>query len=222
MPVSVSSSTWRNDSLAPPYATRGALIGVVLMALLSGCASERIVLLPNERIVLLPNQDGSASAVVVKTAGGELVLDKSYSSAEVSQGGRIKSLQQSAELVSTRYSAAISAQPQRPVSYLLYFRSDRVELTAESKPVLKEVQADLKARAAPEITVIGHTDSVSDDAYNDALSLERARAMRNLLIAEGISADHLTVAGRGKREPLVQTAEQVREPRNRRVEIFVR
>ena len=214
MPVSFSSCTWRNDSLATPYAKRGVLIGVVLIAVLSGCASERIV--------LLPNQDGSASAVVVKTADGELVLDKSYSSAEVSQGGRIKSLQQSAESVSTRYSAAISAQPQRPVSYLLYFRSDRVELTAESKLVLKEVQADLKARAAPEITVIGHTDSVSDDAYNDALSLERAKAMRNLLIAEGISAEHLTVAGRGKREPLVQTAEQVREPRNRRVEIFVR
>ena len=214
MPNSVSSYTWRNDSLMTPNATRLALIGVVLVAVLSGCASERIV--------LLPNQDGSASAVVVKTAGGELVLDKSYSSAEVSQGGRIKSLQQSAESVSTRYSAVIAAQPQRPVSYLLYFRSDKVELTAESKLVLKEVQADLKARAAPEITVIGHTDSVSDDAYNDALSLERAKAMRNLLVAEGISADHLTVAGRGKREPLVQTAEQVREPRNRRVEIFVR
>lgn len=214
MPNSVSSYTWRNDSLMTPNATRLALIGVVLVAVLSGCASERIV--------LLPNQDGSASAVVVKTAGGELVLDKSYSSAEVSQGGRIKSFQQSAESVSTRYSAVIAAQPQRPVSYLLYFRSDKVELTAESKLVLKEVQADLKARAAPEITVIGHTDSVSDDAYNDALSLERAKAMRNLLVAEGISADHLTVAGRGKREPLVQTAEQVREPRNRRVEIFVR
>ena len=214
MPNSVSSYTWRNDSLMTPNATRLALIGVVLVAVLSGCASERIV--------LLPNQDGSASAVVVKTAGGELVLDKSYSSAEVSQGGRIKSFQQSAESVSTRYSAVIAAQPQRPVSYLLYFRSDKVELTTESKLVLKEVQADLKARAAPEITVIGHTDSVSDDAYNDALSLERAKAMRNLLVAEGISADHLTVAGRGKREPLVQTAEQVREPRNRRVEIFVR
>ena len=214
MPNSVSSYTWRNDSLMTPNATRLALIGVVLVAVLSGCASERIV--------LLPNQDGSASAVVVKTAGGELVLDKSYSSAEVSQGGRIKSFQQSAGSVSTRYSAVIAAQPQRPVSYLLYFRSDKVELTAESKLVLKEVQADLKARAAPEITVIGHTDSVSDDAYNDALSLERAKAMRNLLVAEGISADHLTVAGRGKREPLVQTAEQVREPRNRRVEIFVR
>ena len=214
MPNSVSSYTWRNDSLMTPNATRLALIGVVLVAVLSGCASERIV--------LLPNQDASASAVVVKTAGGELVLDKSYSSAEVSQGGRIKSFQQSAESVSTRYSAVIAAQPQRPVSYLLYFRSDKVELTAESKLVLKEVQADLKARAAPEITVIGHTDSVSDDAYNDALSLERAKAMRNLLVAEGISADHLTVAGRGKREPLVQTAEQVREPRNRRVEIFVR
>lgn len=216
MPFSFSSCTLRKGSLALPYARRGALIGVVLIALLSGCASER------ERIVLLPNHDGSAGAVVVKTAGGELVLDKSYSSAEVGQGRRIKSLQQSAESVRTRYSAAISAQPQRPVSYLLYFRSDRVELTAESKLVLKEVQADLKQRAAPEITVIGHTDSVSDDAYNDALSLERAKSMRNLLIAEGISADHLTVAGRGKREPLVPTAEQVREPRNRRVEIFVR
>jgi outer membrane protein OmpA-like peptidoglycan-associated protein len=54
-----------------------------------------------------------------------------------------------------------------------------------------------------------------------ALSLRRADSVRSSLISGGVSADKITVAGRGESEPAVPTADGVREPKNRRVEIIL-
>ncbi len=70
--------------------------------------------------------------------------------------------------------------------------------------------------------MIGHTDRVGTVPYNDALSLRRADRVRNDLVQLGIPSDRITVAGRGEREPIVATEDEVPEPRNRRVEITVR
>jgi hypothetical protein len=60
------------------------------------------------------------------------------------------------------------------------------------------------------------------DAFNDTLSRQRAEVVRRALVARGIAADNIVVVGRGKREPIVATADGVAEARNRRVEILVR
>ena len=73
-----------------------------------------------------------------------------------------------------------------------------------------------------DIMVIGHTDTVGGLAYNDKLSLARAEKLRDMLVGLGIPAERVAAAGRGKREPLVPTEDNVSEPRNRRVEINVR
>ncbi len=176
----------------------------------------------SDRIVLLPNKDGSPSALILKTSKGEKILDKPYAAANVAENGSIKPSEQSAESVKANYSDLLSAQPERPVSYMLYFISGTDELTPQSKVMLEPVKAELKARASPEITAIGHTDTVGKDTDNDILSRERATTMRNLLVTYGVSGEHFAVAGRGERELLVQTADGVDEPRNRRVEINVR
>ncbi len=70
--------------------------------------------------------------------------------------------------------------------------------------------------------VIGHTDTVGTMSYNDQLSLARAERMREMLIELGIAPERIQARGRGKRELLIATPDDVREPRNRRVEINVR
>ncbi len=70
--------------------------------------------------------------------------------------------------------------------------------------------------------MIGHTDTVGGLTYNDKLSLARAERVREMLVALGLSAERIQAAGRGKRELLVNTDDNVSEPRNRRVEINVR
>jgi outer membrane protein OmpA-like peptidoglycan-associated protein len=75
---------------------------------------------------------------------------------------------------------------------------------------------------AAEVTVIGHTDRVGSIESNDALSLQRAQTVRDLILQSGIQPITLEVAGRGEREPLVPTADDVPEAQNRRVEINLR
>lgn len=88
---------------------------------------------------------------------------------------------------------------------LFAFDSDRLT-PAATEQLQKTVQQI--ARGGPgAITVTGHTDSHGDDAYNDALSLRRARAVSAWLSsAGGVAADRLTSEGRGEREPVAPNA----------------
>ncbi|MGH8622218.1 MAG: OmpA family protein, partial [Burkholderiales bacterium] len=120
------------------------------------------------------------------------------------------------------FTHAIAAQPERPTSFLLYFLGDSDEYTAESKDAFEKVFAEVARRKVAEIAVIGHTDRVGPVEYNDTLSLKRAERVRRDFVDRGIPTSAIHVAGRGEREPIVPTADDVSEPRNRRVEINVR
>ena len=160
--------------------------------------------------------------MILRTKAGEQVIDHPYDAISVNQNGTIIPSKESPESVRAHYGVALDAQPKRPKSYIVYFVNGKNEITPESLAVVDEVKSDLKTRGAPEIVVIGHTDRVGKVEDNDNLSLERANVMRDILIADGIPAEHIEVAGRGEREPLVPTDDEVAEPKNRRVEISVR
>jgi outer membrane protein OmpA-like peptidoglycan-associated protein len=70
--------------------------------------------------------------------------------------------------------------------------------------------------------VIGHTDAVGSNPFNDALSQQRAETVRAELIRRGVAPESIQASGRGKRDLLIPTPDGIAEPRNRRVEIFVR
>lgn len=189
------------------------LIGILATVLLGGCASERVV--------LLPSADGRPSALVVSEAGKEVVLDQPYAATLRRQGG-LTPYQSNAAEVEQRFAAALAARPPRPSQYTLYFQAGSNELTAESTAAFAKVKQEIAERPASEVMVIGHTDRVGSLAANDTLSRQRAEALRDLLVAAGVPTAKLEVAGRGEREPLVPTADEVAEAKNRRVEISVR
>jgi outer membrane protein OmpA-like peptidoglycan-associated protein len=193
---------------------RDLLLPLVIVTAV-GCAAK-------DRVVLLPDAEGRTGAVVVKTAQGETVLDKPYQAAEVSNSGRVQTKTLASADVRREFGPALASQPLRPVSFTLYFLLGSMELAPESKPVLEQLKAELARRPAPEITLIGHTDLVASDSINDALSINRAQAVRQAIEQAGIGATWIEVTGRGKREPVVPTEEGIPEPRNRRVEIRVR
>ena len=80
----------------------------------------------------------------------------------------------------------------------------------------------LRERPLPDVLVIGHTDTVGDAEANDRLSAQRAETVKGFLVGIGIPAVRIRTAGRGERELLVPTDDNIEEPRNRRVEINVR
>jgi len=193
-----------------------ASLGLLLLA---GCAKPA----RDDLYVLLPGQDGrSSGAVTVESGGKQAILDQPYEAARVKEPGRVDSGTVTPEQVQQAFGPALAAQPPRPVSFILYFLENRDELTPESKPILAQVIAEIARLPAPEIVVIGHTDRVGTLARNDALSLQRAGRMRDELVKAGVDPAKIRVEGRGEREPLVPTADEVAEPRNRRVEINIR
>jgi outer membrane protein OmpA-like peptidoglycan-associated protein len=189
---------------------------LLVAALLGACASK-----PQGTVVLLPDKDGRDTAVLVKQDGGELLLDKPYAAAQLSAGGPLKA-SSSAEQVKAQFGAALAARPLPPQQFTLYFVEGKDEFTDESKRAFDSVFAEIAKRPVPDVLVIGHTDKVGTDAFNDTLSRQRAEVVRRALVARGIATDSIVVVGRGKREPIVPTADGVAEARNRRVEILVR
>jgi len=176
----------------------------------------------NDLVVLLPGANGSVGAVVVRSDGGAIVLDKPYAAARIEGAGRVQPFAYDANLARQEFSATLTALPARPVMFLLYFLEGKDELTADSEHEVNRIFAEIAARPDPEITVIGHTDAVGTMQYNDQLSLQRAQRVREDLTRRGIPDQNIQVAGRGKREPVVTTGGDEPEPMNRRVEIIVR
>lgn len=175
-----------------------------------------------DRVILLPSQDGKPSAVIVTTATREQVLDQAYQSARVDTASGIVATTENADSIALRYGDVLAAMPPRPIAFTVHFNSGAQELNAASQQVLSAVKAEIARRPAAEIVVVGHTDRVGNPAANDALSLQRAKVVRDILVFAGVNAASIDVAGRGEREPVVQTAAQVAEPANRRTEIVVR
>jgi hypothetical protein len=71
------------------------------------------------------------------------------------------------------------------------------------------------------LTVTGHTDTVGSDAYNMRLSMRRATTVQQQLIKDGVPAGEIAIFAKGKRDLLVPTADGVKEPQNRRVQIVL-
>jgi OmpA-OmpF porin, OOP family len=194
-------------------ARRVALL--LLGALLAACAT------PKGSVVLLPERDGKSTAVVVNQGGTQVPLDQPYAAAHLTSGGP-KPYQSSAQEVQRYFGAALAAQPLPPAQFTLYFVEGKDEFTPETRGIIDRVFSEIATRPVPDVVVIGHTDKVGSDAVNDPLSRQRAEVVRSALLARGIAADRVVAIGRGKREPVVPTAEGVAEARNRRVEVQVR
>jgi OOP family OmpA-OmpF porin len=120
--------------------------------------------------------------------------------------------------------AAPAPPPPAPAiqrSFLVFFDFDRSNITTEADRVIREAAANAKRGAVSRINVTGHADRAGSDRYNMALSMRRADAVKAVLVSEGVPANQIAVVARGESQPLVPTADGVREPQNRRVEIVL-
>jgi len=173
---------------------------------------------PNETVTVLPSADGHRGIVVVERGKEKTVLDQPYATTRNGDAVQILAVNQ----VEQTFGQALQALPARPSVFLLYFITGTDELTDESKGDLQRILEELKHRPLPDVYVIGHTDTIGELKGNDVLSQLRAETVKGFLVGVGIPAERIQTAGRGKREPIVPTGDQVDEPKNRRVEINVR
>jgi OmpA-OmpF porin, OOP family len=108
-----------------------------------------------------------------------------------------------------------------PERYLVFFDWNKATLTAEARRVIADAAQTYKATGKATIVATGYTDLSGPPAYNQKLSVRRADAVKAELVRLGVPATSITAIGRGESNPLVPTADGVREPQNRRVEIQI-
>ena len=114
-----------------------------------------------------------------------------------------------------------------PISlYELFFPFDSAAIGTEDQAAiqnaLKVYRNEARFEGKDELLISGHADKSGDPEYNLMLSRERAEAVRNQLIANGVAANDITILAFGEADPAVSTADGVKNAWNRRLEILVR
>jgi outer membrane protein OmpA-like peptidoglycan-associated protein len=205
------------------------LLGALAAALMAaGCASVRSSSARGGSgralVVLLPDADtGVAGRARATNPSGSVDLDAAGDSVLVianRQPGLVTTM--SDREVDRVFGRALAAMPPPLRHFTLYFKFDSNELTDESRAQLPEVVREVRGRTAPDVAIIGHTDSVGTPSANFQLALRRSVAVSGLLIASGLDPALVETRSHGEADPLIRTPNETAEPRNRRVEITVR
>lgn len=189
------------------------LLGLCL--LLTACSTTRVV--------LVPDPDGRVGKVAVTTDSGSQTLDEAGEGVKV--GGLLPSRgpeKLSAEEIERHFGATLRSEPEPPITFVLQFRHDSAELTEASAGQIPSALRQIEERESCYIVAAGHTDAVGDTQYNIELSLRRVNRVKALLTAEGIRPECIETLSYGENDPLIPTADNVAEPRNRRVELVIR
>jgi outer membrane protein OmpA-like peptidoglycan-associated protein len=117
---------------------------------------------------------------------------------------------------------APAAAPEPARTYLVFFDWDRDTLTDRARQIIADAAAASRRVQSTRIEVSGHADRSGSPQYNQGLSLRRANNVAAELVRLGVPRNEIVIQAFGESRPLVPTADGVREPQNRRVEIVLR
>jgi outer membrane protein OmpA-like peptidoglycan-associated protein len=204
-----------------------ALSAAILAALTSACAPKTVKPADHRTeslTVLLPDSDTKAvGRASVSNAAGQTALqaERESSVAVIGQAPSAATVMDAAE-VERIFGATLSALPPAPTHFMLFYKFDSDELTDESRALVPSILQAVKDRPVPDVLIIGHTDTTGTATSNYSLGLKRANAVRAMLIEAGLNGSFVETTSHGEADLLIQTADSVAEPRNRRVEITVR
>ena len=175
-------------------------------------------------VVLAANPDsGEVGALDVTAAGQSVALTTAGASTTVRAGVTPEPVVTLSDVEVQRiFGDAIAARAPAPRRFNLYFELGGDTLTPASAAFATVIVAEVTNRPAPEVTVIGHTDTTGVAAANLELGMRRAMLIRDRLIAAGLDPAVVEIASHGETDLLVPTPDDTPEPINRRVEVAVR
>ena len=178
-----------------------------------------------ELVALLPDPDtGVVGRARVSNGAGAVDLSGARASTVVAgKKTAPATVVALSEADATRYFGDVLASlPPAPQHFTVNFEFDSDEPTVEGRALLPQILSSVKGHPFPEVLVIGHTDTIGTRTSNIALGMRRAELIRRMLIEAGLDQMLIEIASHGEADLLVPTADEVAEPRNRRVEITVR
>ena len=205
-----------------------ALVVLGVLAAFAACGPRRVSTTGEagpSTVVLLADPDGAVGRAVVTSAAAAGMVDLSgdrASTTVVDRRAPSPAVTLEASVIDKQFGQTLATLPMAPEAFTLYFRLESDELTDDSRALLPGVLKAVAGRPAPEVGVVGHTDTTGDPKANYTLGLERANRVRTLLIGAGVDVALIDVSSLGESDLRIRTADNVLESRNRRVEISVR
>ena len=113
------------------------------------------------------------------------------------------------------------AAPPVPRNFLVFFDFNSASVSQAAQAIIDSAASAAKSATPVKLRLTGHADRAGPTRYNQRLSLRRAEAVKAALARLGIAGSDVAVFAKGESEPLVATADGVREPQNRRVQIIL-
>ncbi|WP_367111322.1 OmpA family protein [uncultured Psychrobacter sp.] len=104
---------------------------------------------------------------------------------------------------------------------VINFELDKAFIPDVNKPFLDRAAQIITEVPDMELMIIGHTDNLASDAYNMELSRDRAEAVKEYLVSQGVDASKLTTKGMGESDPIADNSTEQGRFRNRRIEFTV-
>jgi len=101
------------------------------------------------------------------------------------------------------------------------FDFDKAIVKPEGRKLLDQVAARSATVNLETIIAVGHTDWIGSDAYNQALSVRRADAVKAYLVSKGVPANRITASGKGKSNPVADNRTAAGRALNRRVDVEI-
>lgn len=172
--------------------------------------------------IILDNNGNDNNSIIIESKGKKTHIDSAGEFIKLSDNKEPELGEMSQDEIYSKFKDIISNQPAKPKSFLLYFNSKGTKLSNDSYGVLDEILEEIRKRKVKDVTIIGHTDTVGSNEKNITLSLKRAKYIKNWILSNKIKFNTLEVESHGENDLLIQTADNVSEVKNRRVEVFIR
>jgi outer membrane protein OmpA-like peptidoglycan-associated protein len=203
---------------------RGVIAAVAMAAMvMGGCAQ----LSQTQRGALIGAAGGAAAGAAVGKATGSTARGAIIGAAVGGTAGALIGRQmdrQADELADAIPGATVQRVGEGIVVTFdsgILFGFDSAELQPAARENLRNLALSLERHEGTQVLLIGHTDSVGSESYNQQLSERRAHAARSYLIAQGLSPLRIEAVGRGLTEPIASNDTEAGRQENRRVEVAI-
>ena len=174
-------------------------------------------------MVVLADNGKVQNAVVIQAGEHKVQLDEVGATVSFKEGEKPSDVTiMSKEEMNKRFGNVLKAEPLKAKIIILYLNEYNTGLNNSSKDAMNLVLKTIKDRTPCVVDIIGHTDTTGDSDINIKLSLDRATLVKELIKKEGIDVSSFSVKGYGEEELLIPTEDNMKESKNRNVEVFIR
>ncbi len=193
------------------------IIFILTILFFMGCASKN-------SLIILSDNGKKHNAIIITTDKGSTKVDKVGAEVKLTSKNDVPKVNRiiSKQEMRSEFNNVYSAIPKKPVVYIVYFKSNSLELTDKSKKIFTKALNTIKKRSPCAVDIIGHTDTVGSSKINMKLSLNRANFIKSIIGNKRLNIVSLVAKGYGDKILLVKTKKNVAEAKNRNVEIFIK